>query len=77
MKHLNILTTNLDLDISNKYLEITVKILEPKILKEKVEVLIDYFILKNKILTFSSNIIGSRVYMMTSKYSFDRAKSRL
>ena len=58
----------------NKYLKVLIKFLEPKIFNEKVEVIIDYFILKNNTLAFLLNITSFRYCMMTSKYLIDRAK---
>ena len=39
---------SLDLTLSNKNLEVIVKFFEPEILNEKVDVLFDLLILKNK-----------------------------
>ena len=41
MKQIKVLTYSLDFALSNKYLELIIKSLEPKILNEKVEVLFD------------------------------------
>ena len=39
MTQINVLINSLDLALSNKYLQVTIQCLEPKILNEKVEVL--------------------------------------
>ena len=74
---MKILTYSLDLVLSNEYLEVIMSYLELEIFNEKVAVLFDFFILKNKNYTFLINIPSSRNDMMTGKYLFDRTKSRL
>ena len=75
MKQIKVLTYNLDFALSNKYLEVIIKSLEPKISNEKVEVSFYKTKKTNKTSTFSFNILGSKNFMITSKYLFDRAKS--
>ena len=77
MKQINILTFSLDFALSNTYFKVIIQSQEPKIFNEKVEVLFYKIKKSNKISTFSSNILGSRDCMMTTKYLFDRAKFRL
>ena len=43
MKRKKIISYNLDLILSAKYLEVITQYLEPRILNEKVEVLFDFF----------------------------------
>ena len=43
MKQINIFTYSADLALSKKYSEVIVQSLEPKIINEKVEVLLDFF----------------------------------
>ena len=45
-----LLLYSLNIALSNKYLEVIIKFLEPKILKKKVDVLFDIFILKKNFL---------------------------
>ena len=68
LRPINILTHSQDLALSNKYLEVFMQSLEPKIFDEKVDVLFYYFIEYNRTSTFSLNISSSRYCMMTSKY---------
>ena len=77
MKPIKIFTFSRDLALSNKYLKVTIQSLELKIFIEKVEVLFDFFIIQNKTSTFTLNILSYKDFMVTSKYLFDRAKSRL
>ena len=79
MKQNKILTYSMGLALSNRYLEVIIQCLEPKILNEKVAVLFDFlFILYSNITsTFSLNISGSSHRMMTDKNLFDRVKSML
>ena len=48
MTQIKILTYSLDFTLSNKYLEVIATFFEPKIFFEKVDVLFDFFTLKNK-----------------------------
>ena len=41
MKQIRILTYSLDFVLSNKYIQVTMQCLEPKIFNEKIEVLLD------------------------------------
>ena len=77
MKQTKVLTYNLDFALSNKYLEVIIKSLEPKISNEKVEVSFYKTKKTNKTSTFSFNILGSKDFMINSKYLFDSAKSKL
>ena len=77
MNQLRILTYSMDLALLNKYLEVVIQCLEPKIFDEKVEFLFVFFILQNKTLTFALNILGYIGCMVTFKYVFDRTKSGL
>ena len=77
MKQIKIFTFSLYLALSNKYLEVIIKCLEPKIFNEKVEILFYKIKKSNKASTFSLNILGSRHFKMIYKYLFDRTKSGL
>ena len=77
MKQIKVLTYNFDFALSNKYLEVIIKSLEPKISNEKVEVSFYKTKKTNKTSTFSFNILDSKDFMITSKYLFDRSKSKL
>ena len=46
MKEIKILTYSSEFALSNKYLKVIIQCLEPKLFDEKVEVLIDFFYLK-------------------------------
>ena len=75
IKLIKVLTNSVNIVLSNKYLEAIIQSLESKIFNEKVEdLLYEIKMIKNKTLTFSLNILGSRHCMLTSKYSFDRKK---
>ena len=52
MTQIKILTYILDLALLNEYLEVIATIFEPKIFNEKVDVLFDFFSLKNKTLIY-------------------------
>ena len=78
MQKINVLPSSLTLSLSNTYSKVMIQCLEPMILKMRN--LIVYSIKWKKsciIWTLSSNILGSRHFMMTSKYFFDRSKARL
>ena len=69
---------SLGLALSNKYLEMAMPCLEPKIFNEKVEVFFGIFLFyRLKPQLSRLNIFGSRHCMTISKYLFDRANSRL
>ena len=65
---------SLDVALSNKYLEVIIRCLELKLFNEKDEVL---FYKSNKTSSFSLKNLSSRDLMMTSKYLFDRAVSKI
>ena len=71
------LTYSLDLILLNKYLEVFIQCLEIEIFIVKSE--FSFYKIKNpnKTSTFPINISSSRHCMTTSKYLFDRTKSRL
>ena len=78
MKQKTILSYSLDLILSNKYLEVVIQCLEPKILNKKVDILFFFFFyLKNKISTLSLSILGFTHSMIVFKYLFGRANSQL
>ena len=77
MRQKSIESYSLDLALPNKYLQVTIQRLEPKILNEKVEGLFNLIKMSNKTSTFSLNILGSENSMVTCKYLFCRNKSRL
>ena len=57
------------MNFKNKHLEAIIQCLESKIFNEKVEGLFYKIkMIKNKTLTFSLNILGSRHCMLSSKY---------
>ena len=58
----------LDLTLSNKYLEVIVKFFEPKILNEKIDVLFDLLILKNKTNIFKEKSIIFTNYQMYQNF---------
>ena len=66
----------MNLALSNKHLEMTIKCILPKIFNHKIEILFDFYILQNKTSTTSLNKLGLRHFMIISKYLFDRAESR-
>ena len=67
MKQIRIFAYSLDLVLSNKYIQVTIQCLEPKVFNVKVEVLF-YKIKKfEKTSTLSLNIFGSRDFMSTWK----------
>ena len=67
----------MDSVLFKKYLEVIIACLGPKILTEKAKALFVFDFTKlNKTSTFSSNILDSRHSVITSKFLFDRAKSR-
>ena len=68
---------SLEFALSNKYFEIIIQCLEPKIFNVIVEVLFGFIIWYNKTSTFLLNILGSRNFIMTYKYLFERTKSRI
>ena len=67
MKQIKIFTYSPDLALSKKYLKAIIQSLEPKIFNEKVEVLFDFFNIKNKTSTYTLNTFGSKHYIVTSK----------
>ena len=67
MKQINLLTYSPDLALSKKYLKAIIQSSEPKIFDEKVEVLFEFFNLKNKTSTYTLNTFGSKHYIVTSK----------
>ena len=67
MKQIKIFTYTPDLVLSKKYLKAIIQSLEPKIFNEKVEVLFDFFNIKNKTSTYILNTFGSKHYIVTSK----------
>ena len=67
MKQIKLLTYSPDLALSKKYLKATIQSLKPKIFDEKVEVLFEFFNLKNKTSTYTLNTFGSKHYIVTSK----------
>ena len=67
MKQIKIFTYSPDFALSNKYFKAIIQSLKPKILNEKVEVLFDFFNIKNKTSTYTLNTFGSKHYIVTSK----------
>ena len=73
MKQIKVPVYSLDFALSNKYFELIIQCLEPKILTEKVQVLF-VFILQNKASTFSFSILGSKHCMIISNIYIDQLK---
>ena len=76
MNQKKVLTYCLKFALSNKYLEVIIQSLEPKIFTQKVEA--SFYKIKkfNHPSIFSLNILDSRYCIMTSKCLFDRAQLR-
>ena len=75
MKQINIFTYSSDLALSNKYLKVIIKFLNPKIFNEKAEVLFNEINKFEK--DFSLNILDLRQSMTTFKFQFDTTNPRL